>query len=163
MKIAKDTVVTVNYHLHVLTPEGEKMHIESTEEEEPFRFLFGVGGMIAGFEKNLAGLDDGDKFDFQINPEDGYGQSREDAIVKLPIDIFKIEGVIDFEILKVGNTLPMGDDEGNEMNGVVLGYDDESATLDFNHPLAGQTLHFKGEILNVRQATADEIAHGHVH
>ncbi|MFM8431674.1 MAG: peptidylprolyl isomerase, partial [Bacteroidota bacterium] len=89
--------------------------------------------------------------------------SDETAIVELPIDIFKADGVVDFNILKVGNVLPMSDGEGNVLNGKVLSYDDSKATLDFNSPLAGHILHFSGEILEVREATPEELDHGHVH
>ena len=65
--------------------------------------------------------------------------------------------------MKVGNTLPMSDDQGNTMNGKVISYDDKNVKMDFNHPLAGQTLHFSGEVSEVREATAEEISHGHVH
>ena len=74
-----------------------------------------------------------------------------------------MDGAIDFSVLKVGNTLPMSDDQGNTMNGKIVSYNNETVTMDFNHPLAGQSLHFSGEVLNVRQATPEEIAHRHVH
>ena len=163
MKISPNTVVTVNYHLHAGLPNEAKQHVESTETEHPFRFLFGVGGLIAGFEKNLSGLEEGAKFDFKISPEEGYGASSDEAIVNLPIDIFKVEGAIDFSVLKTGNTLPMSDDQGNTMTGKVVSFNNEFVTMDFNHPLAGHELHFSGEVLNVRVATQEEIAHRHVH
>jgi FKBP-type peptidyl-prolyl cis-trans isomerase SlyD len=163
MKIAPNTVVTLNYHLHANAEGEEKKHIESTDAAHPFRFLFGVGGLIIGFENQLAGLSAGDKFDFSVHPSEGYGDENAEAIIHLPIDIFKNEGALDFNILKVGNILPMSDDQGNQMNGKVVSFDSEKVTMDFNHPLAGQTLHFAGEVTEVREATADELAHGHVH
>jgi FKBP-type peptidyl-prolyl cis-trans isomerase SlyD len=163
MKIAPNTVVTVNYHLHANLPDKDKQHIESTDAEHPFRFLFGAGNLIAGFEKHLEGLSAGDKFDFSVEPEHGYGEMDNEAIISLPIDIFKVDNTIDFEVLKVGNILPMSDDQGNTMQGKVLSYDSESVKMDFNHPLAGQTLHFSGEVTEVRPATQEEIDHGHVH
>jgi len=163
MKITPNTVVTVNYHLHAGVPNAEKQHVESTEEAHPFRFLFGVGGLIAGFEKNLSGLEEGQKFDFELAPADAYGETNAEAILNLPIDMFKVDGVIDFSVVKVGNVLPMSDDQGNAMNGKVAGVNNEFVTMDFNHPLAGQSLRFHGEVVSVREATKDEIAHGHVH
>lgn len=163
MKITTNAVVTLRYQLHATFPLQEKKHIETTDEAHPFTFLFGVGGLIPGFEKNLAGLSPGEKFDFEIEANDAYGETDPNAIINLPIDIFKVDNVIDFDVLKAGNILPMSDNEGNQMNGKVVSYTNEFVVMDFNHPLAGQKLHFKGDILDVRSATSDELSHGHVH
>ena len=74
-----------------------------------------------------------------------------------------MDNVVDFSVLKAGNVLPMSDNEGNQMNGKVVSFTNESVVMDFNHPLAGQKLHFKGEVIDVRAATNDELSHGHVH
>ena len=163
MKVAPNTVVTLIYHLHANLPDQEKKHVESTDAEHPFSFIFGGGNLIAGFEKNLEGLSPGDKFDFSVHPSEGYGEMDNDAVIALPIDIFKVDNAIDFEVLKVGNVLPMSDDQGNTMQGKVVSFDTEQVKMDFNHPLAGQTLHFSGEVTEVRVATPEEIDHGHVH
>ncbi len=163
MKIANNTVVSVSYELHANLPQQEKQHIETTDSSHPLTFLFGVGGLIPGFERNLDGLTRGEKFSFSIEPGDGYGDLDTNAVINLPIDIFKVDNVIDFEALKVGNVLPMSDHEGNRMNGKVVSYNEKDVTMDFNHPLAGHTLHFSGEVVEVREAQADELSHGHVH
>ena len=163
MKIANNAVVSVSYQLHANLPQKEKTHIETTEKGHPLTFLFGVGGLIPGFERNLAGLSVGDKFDFTIDANEAYGETDANAVINLPIDIFKVDNVIDFEVLKAGNVLPMSDHEGNRMNGKVVSFNDKDVTMDFNHPLAGQTLHFSGEVLEVREASAEELSHGHVH
>lgn len=163
MKIANQAVVSVSYQLHANLPGQEKKHIETADQSHPLTFLFGVGGLIPGFERNLDGLSKGEKFDFIIEPHEGYGDTDPNAIINLPIDIFKVDNVIDFEILKTGNMLPMSDHEGNQMNGKVVSYNNEFVTMDFNHPLSGQVLHFSGEVVEVRPASADELSHGHVH
>ncbi|MEO8088434.1 MAG: peptidylprolyl isomerase [Bacteroidota bacterium] len=163
MKIENHSVVSLNYRLNAGLPDEPMQHIESTDPENPFRFLSGAGGLIQGFENNLIGLQAGDKFDFKLTPANAYGELDQAAIVPLPVDIFKHDGVIDMEILKVGNVVPMRDNEGNSMNGRIVSFDNETVTMDFNHPLAGQALHFEGEIVSVRQASPEEIAHGHVH
>lgn len=163
MKISKNSVVTLNYELHANFPLQEKKHIETTNAANPFTFLFGMGGLIPGFEQNIQGLSAGEKFDFQIQANEAYGEADTNAIINLPIDIFKVENVVDFEILKTGNVLPMSDHEGNQMNGKVISFNNEFVTMDFNHPLAGQQLHFKGEVVEVREASSEELAHGHVH
>ena len=163
MKIANNTVVSVSYELHANVPKQEKVHVETTDAAHPLTFLFGVGGLIPGFERNLNGLSVGDKFNFTLEAADAYGDLDPNAIIKLPLDIFKVDNVVDFDALKVGNILPMSDNEGNRMNGRVLSYDDKDVKMDFNHPLAGQVLHFTGEVVDVREASADELSHGHVH
>ena len=149
MKISKNSIVTLSCQLHANFPLQEKKHIETTDASHPFTFLFGVGGLIPGFEQNLQGLTTGKKFDFQIESKDAYGDSDANAIMDLPIDIFKVDNVIDFEVLKSGNILPMSDHEGNQMNGKVVSYTDQVVAMYFNHPLAGQKLHFVGEVVDV--------------
>jgi FKBP-type peptidyl-prolyl cis-trans isomerase SlyD len=163
MKIANNSVVTLNYQLNAGLPDAPMQHIESTDPQQPFRFLSGAGGLIQGFEDNLMGLQAGDQFDFKLSPADAYGESDHEAVVALPIDIFKHEGVIDMEILKVDNIVPMRDNEGRTMNGRIVSFNDQIVTVDFNHPLAGHALHFAGVIVEVREATTEEISHGHVH
>lgn len=163
MQVSKNKVVTVTYKLSTNLPGDSKEHVETADEEHPLSFIFGSGMMIPGFETGLNGKSQGDDFSFSIEPVDAYGTKEDEAIVKLPIDIFKHEGIVDFSILKVGNVLPLNDDTGNTLNGTVLSYDDKMVTMDFNHPLAGHQLHFSGKILNIREASAEEISHGHVH
>lgn len=163
MKIAPNTVVTVSYQLHANLPEQEQKHIESTDASSPLRFLYGVGMMIPGFEHGLQDKGKGDSFSFSIAPENAYGTIDTDAVIDLPIDIFKVEGALDFNLLRVGNVLPMSDGQGNTMNGKIVSYDESTVKMDFNHPLADHVLHFSGEVLEVREATAEELDHGHVH
>ncbi|REJ83626.1 MAG: peptidylprolyl isomerase [Bacteroidetes bacterium] len=163
MKISANKVVTVSYELHANAPGENRNHIETADKSEPLKFLFGIGMMIPGFERGLEGKGTGDKFDFSIEAEEGYGDVEETAVIQLPIEIFKVDNAIDFSMLKVGNVLPMNDQEGNVLNGKVLKYDETMVTMDFNHPLAGHQLHFSGEVLEVRDASPEEINHGHVH
>ena len=163
MKIANNAVVTLIYVLNAGLPDQPMQHVESTDPQNPFRFISGVGGLIPGFENNLMGLQKGDKFDFKLAPADAYGESESNAIIPMPIEIFKRDGVIDMEILKVGNIVPMRDNEGNTLNGRIAAFDDQTVTMDFNHPLAGHALHFQGEIVEVREASPEEVAHKHVH
>lgn len=163
MQVGNNKVVTVTYQLHSNLPSTAKNHVETADKSNPLQFLYGSGMMIPGFEKGLAGKSTGDSFDFVINSEEGYGDNDETAVVDLPIDIFKVDNAIDLSILKIGNVLPMSDNSGNVMNGKVLSFDDTAVKMDFNHPLAGHELHFSGEIIEVREATQEEMDHGHVH
>lgn len=158
MKIDKNTVVTVTYTLKV---DGEL--VEQTSKENPLTFLAGVGMMIPGFENQLAGKEPGDQYDITVQPEEGYGDTDPEAIIDLPKDIFKVDGQLQEDMLVVGNIIPLQDQNGHPLQGVVLEVGEDTVKMDLNHRLSGKTLHFTGEVLEVRPATEDEISHGHVH
>lgn len=165
MNISEKTVVSVNYHLTVPGENGgDEITIEKTSVEEPFTFLTGVGQLLPLFEQNLSGKKAGDKFDFRINAEEGYGTYQLDHVVNLPIENFLDEsGKLDSEVIAVGKNVPMVDNEGHRLWGKVIEVSLQHVKMDFNHPLAGKELHFDGEVLEVRAATAEELEHGHVH
>ncbi len=161
MIIENNNVVSVNY---LLSKKGSEEKIEETSKEHPFVFIFGTGGLLEDFETNLRGKKAGDTFDFFIDHKRGYGVRDEQHLVAIPIDAFQAEdGTFDEENVKIGVTLPMVDNDGNRLYGQVMEITAEYVKMDFNHPLAGQDLHFKGEVLEVRAASEDELAHGHVH
>ena len=163
MKVAQNKVVSVTYRLEANTEGAEKQHIETAGVERPLTFLFGSGGLIPAFEANLEGKVVGDAFAFSIEAEEAYGVSEPEAIIDLPLDIFKVDGVIDVSMLQTGNIIPMNDREGNRLDGRVLEVGTETVKMDFNHPLAGHALHFSGEVIEVREASEEEISHGHAH
>ncbi len=163
MTIAKNKVVTVNYHLSS-NRENEKPEIvEQTTLENPFVFIFGAGQLIPDFEKNLLNKTVGDKFDFKVAPENGYGKIDEDMITKIPKNAFNVDGKFDSERVKEGEELMMNDADGNELMGFVEEIGDDYVIMDFNHPLANHNLHFVGEVIGIREATKEELDHGHVH
>lgn len=161
MKIQKNTVVSLTYNLHLDSAEGEL--IESTNNERPLVFLYGVGMMLPEFEKQLSDKKGGESFAFTLTKEEAYGEYSLDAVVKLPINIFEHEGKIEESLLIEGNVIPMQDNEGNHLNGKVVSVDTDSVQMDFNHPMAGKQLYFTGDILEIREATEEELNHGHVH
>lgn len=163
MKITKNTVVSLTYDLQVSDAQHEKTFVEKADQANPLVFLFGAGGLIPAFENNVDGLTVGDKFEFEIPAAEAYGLADENAVVALPKDVFKVDGKVDTEMLQVGNVLPMSDEEGNRLNGRIVEVTDDQVIMDFNHPLAGKDLHFKGEVVGVREAAPEEISHGHVH
>lgn len=160
MSDVKNKVIAVSYNLHKNTAEGEL--IESTEGKEPLRFLSGLGQMIPDFENNVVNLNQGDTFSFGIKAENAYGSRTEEAIIELPQDIFKKEGKL-VEEVQVNNVLPLQDQNGNVVPAKVLSINAETITVDVNHPLADQDLHFTGTVIEVRMATKEEVDHGHVH
>jgi FKBP-type peptidyl-prolyl cis-trans isomerase SlyD len=97
------------------------------------------------------------KFQFELSSTEAYGEVDENAIVDVPKSAFMVNGAVDENLLQVGNTIPMQDTAGNRMNGRVTNLSDSSVTMDFNHPLAGQQLHFSGTVAELRQATQEEI------
>ena len=163
MKIGKNAVVSVDYHLTSSIGGEPENLVEQTSVEHPFVFLFGSGSLLPDFEKNMIGKSAGEPFDFKITAESGYGLVQQDYIVKIDKSAFMVDGIFDSERVKVGNELEMNDADGNILVGLVMEITDAHVTMDFNHPLAGHDLHFQGKILEVREATADEISHGHVH
>lgn len=157
MRISANKYVAVIYDLNV--GEGEECELmEKATREVPLKFIYGTGMMIPAFEDALAGLESGDQFDFSLTPENAYGEYNEDHVLELPKNIFEIDGKFDSEMVKEGNTIPMMDADGHRMNGSVLEVKKDVVVMDFNHPLAGETLHFKGEVVDVHEPTAEEIA-----
>ena len=163
MPIAKNNVVFISYQLAFPDEDGQPDVVEIVDEKEPMVFIHGLSGLPEAFEKNLLGLNEGDTFDFSISAEDAYGNVDPNAIIQLPKYIFQAEGQSAEDILQIGNFIPMTDDQGNRMQGLVVSIEGETVTMDFNHPLAEKTLMFQGKILKIREATPEEIAHGHVH
>jgi FKBP-type peptidyl-prolyl cis-trans isomerase SlyD len=162
MNISPNTVVSLTYELRIGNAEGDL--VERVEEEQPFVFLFGTGNMLPDFEGNLTGKEAGNGFEFIITAQNGYGDYALDAIIQVPRHIFETDnGTNPADILFEGNYLTLVDQDGNPMRGKVMEATAETVKMDFNHPLAGKDLHFTGEILSIRNATEEELAHGHVH
>lgn len=155
MEIGRNKFVSLTYQLRLNGAEGEM--IEETTKDSPLEFLFGAGRMIEMFEQKLESMKAGDSFNFELKADEAYGQVNKDAIVELPKNIFEVNGAIDEEMLTVGNSIPMQDAQGNRLNGIILEMTDENVKMDFNHPLAGEDLHFSGAVLAVREATEDEL------
>lgn len=157
----KNNVISIVYELRNGSKEGEV--VESLNPENPLTFLFGTGGLLPKFEEHLSGLGAGDAFEFLLNCEDAYGPVVENAIVHVPQSVFEVEGKIDENLMTVGNMVPMMDSEGRRLNGKVIAVEGDAVKMDFNHPMAGNDLHFKGEVTEVRTPTDQELNHGHVH
>jgi FKBP-type peptidyl-prolyl cis-trans isomerase SlyD len=158
MKIEPQHVVSLTYDLYVKQEDGTEALVESATEEQPLTFLYGAGQMLPKFEENLSTFSTGDQYDFHLASEDAYGQYDDEAVANLPKDMFK-----GTEIPEIGSVLPLQDNNGNHFQGQVVSVAEDGVVVDLNHPMAGQDLHFKGNILNVRPATPEELSHGHAH
>ncbi len=152
-EVANDLVVTIEYKL---TVDGEM--IDSSEGDAPLEYLHGHANIIFGLEKELTGMKVGESKNVEVSPEEGYGEVDDEAVLEVPRGEFP-EDVP----LEPGIELEITDDEGDMMFATIIEIGDEDVVLDTNHPLAGQTLFFEVSIVDLRQATEDEIEHGHVH
>jgi FKBP-type peptidyl-prolyl cis-trans isomerase SlyD len=158
MKIAPEKVVSVSY---TLTLDNGTI-ADVADETQPFLFIHGVGQTLPAFDNYLDGLVAGDDFNFRLSAEDAYGMPNANFVVDIPKSIFDGPDVPK-DILQLGAVLPMQDQSGNPMDGKVVAIVDDVVKMDFNHPLAGEPLNFSGKIIEVRDATAEELDHGHVH
>lgn len=154
MKINDNKVVALSY---VLDVEGAVR--DRADAEHPLEFIFGMGYLLPKFEANVLDKEVGDTFDFVLTPEEGYGVYSASAVIDLARSMFESDGKID-ERIRVGATVPMMTNDGRVVPGRVLEINDEKVKMDFNHELAGKTLHFTGEVLAVREATDKELAEG---
>lgn len=157
MNIKPNTVVALTYDLYT-NQDGEKVFVEKANEESPLVFLYGVGMMLPKFEENLINLTAGATYEFGLIAEDAYGAIDENAVAELAIEMFG-----DMPKPDINSTIPLHDNEGNRLMARVTAVTDTLVSVDLNHPMAGKDLYFTGTILNVRDATADELAHGHAH
>ena len=148
MKINSYSIVRLYY---TLTNNTTNEIIQSVPADAPAEFVFGNGELLDHFESNLIGKSEGEKFSFTILPEHAYGPVDPTAIFDLPISTFANEdGSFDEGVLMPGNVFPMEDNDGNKHFGKLIKIMEESVTMDFNHPLAGKTLRFEGEITEVK-------------
>lgn len=153
-KIGEKRVVTLHYTLK--SSKGEV--IDSSVGSDPLTYLHGGGEMVPGFEKALIGKKAGEKHAFTVAPADGYGERKGKGPQRVPKAAF--EGIGDIE---VGMALDTEGDDGRSQTVWIAAIDNDFVTIDINHPLAGETLHFEVEVLAVRKATPDEMKHGHAH
>jgi FKBP-type peptidyl-prolyl cis-trans isomerase SlyD len=155
MKIEKNRLVSLIYELREGDSDGRV--IEALEETRPMTFIYGSGRLLPSFESQLLSLEKGDNFTFILDAESAYGERREDLIINLSPSTFESDGKIDENVCKVGNVVPMTDPEGASLTGTITEISDTYVKMDFNHPMAGVDLWFSGRIMDVREATDDEL------
>lgn len=156
--MSKDTVqngvvVSMDYKL---TVDGEVL--DSSDEAGPLQFLAGHDNIVPGLESKMIGMKIGESKDVVVSPEDGYGEFDEEGFMDVP----RSELPSDLE-LEEGLELNVTDDEGQDQYARVESFTNETVRLDFNHPLAGAELHFNVTVVALREPTAGELDHGHVH
>ena len=146
-QVESGALVEVAYTLRAQGPDGEEL--ETCTEENPIVFRVGQDEALEAFEQGLMGKREGEPFILHIDCDDAYGEETEDAIVALPKETFVVDGKLDKEIMKPGEVVPLEDEDGNEVIGVVVEVEDQVVHVDFNHPLAGLDLHFEGVVVAV--------------
>jgi FKBP-type peptidyl-prolyl cis-trans isomerase SlyD len=156
--MSKDTVqdgfvVSMEYTLSV---DGEVL--DSSKDAGPLQFLAGHDNIVPGLECEMVGMKIGESKDVLVLPEDGYGEFDEDAFMEVP----RSEFPSDME-LEEGLELNVSDEDGQHQLAFVESFNDETVRLDFNHPLAGEELQFNVKVVGLREATAEELDHGHAH
>ena len=156
MKIENNKMVSLIYELRESNSEGRI--IETLDETKPLSFIFGKGRLLPVFESNISALSLGDYFKFSLSSEMAYGERREDMIVDVPKSVFEIDGILNEEVCRVGNEVPMMDSEGNPLSGIINEITDTIVKMDFNHPMADLDLYFSGKIIDVRDATEAELS-----
>jgi len=155
MEIGNKKVATIHYELK----NGEGQVLDSSAGRDPLVYIQGIGMLIPGLESELNGKKQGDNVTAVIEPKDAYGDYQEANVHVVPKAGFQSEGD---ETLQPGMRVQVDTNNGQQV-ALVTKIEGEDVTLDLNHPLAGQTLHFAVEVVDVREATAEELDHGHVH
>jgi FKBP-type peptidyl-prolyl cis-trans isomerase SlyD len=156
MQIDQNRTVSLTYELR--ETDGNGKVLEELGENRPLKFIYGNGRLLPAFEANLFSLKSGDSFSFSLTSVQAYGERREEMIIDVPISVFESDGKIDENICRVGNEVPMTDGSGNQLFGTINEILKDSVKMDFNHPMAGVNLFFSGKILDVREATRDELS-----
>ena len=153
MKVEKNKMVSVDYKL---TVDGQIA--DQSQPGQPLEFICGMGMLLPKFEEAIMDKEPGESVAFTLEAKDGYGEVIAEAIVELPKTIFMIDGKVVEEMLFVGNVVPMSDAEGHRMNGIIREVKEETIMMDFNHPMAGKTLNFDVEVVEVRDVTPEDLA-----
>jgi FKBP-type peptidyl-prolyl cis-trans isomerase SlyD len=153
MQISKNTVATIDYTL--TNPQGQVL--DTSKGAEPLSYLHGVGGIIPGLENALEGKQTGDNLSVTIEPDQAYGQRNEELVQEVPRRMF--QGV---DNIQPGMQFRAQGPQGQQVV-TVVGVQGDNVRIDANHPLAGVTLKFDVNVVGVREATQEEVSHGHVH
>ncbi|MBL1075910.1 peptidylprolyl isomerase [Nocardia sp. 2] len=154
MQIGTDKVVSIEY---TLTDDAEEV-VDTSVGEEPLVYLHGAENIVPGLEVALEGKSVGDELKVTIEPEDGYGEYLEELVSVVERAMFE-----EIDELEPGMQFEAEAPDGETQIVTVVEVDGDDVTIDGNHPLAGQRLHFQVKVVDIREATADELAHGHPH
>jgi FKBP-type peptidyl-prolyl cis-trans isomerase SlyD len=151
--------VAFAYDLYQVNPDGTETLVHQADPEDPETIVMGVSqGVVEPLEKELLGKAAGEKFDVVAKAEESFGERSDDYIIELEKSLFSVDGKFDAEMVKVGASLPMMTADGFQVYGTVIEVGANTVRMDFNHPLAGYSVRFKGSVIDVHTATEEEIA-----
>lgn len=155
MKITADKVVEVSYEV---SSEGQL--VDRMTEERPLDYIHGMHMLIPAFEAALEGLEPGAAFACTVQPEEGYGLRDESLLTDIPLKAFEVDGKLREDLLVVGYRIPLLNEYGEVQQATITEILPDKVRMDFNHPMAGKTLHFTGKVISVRDATEKELKEG---
>ena len=151
-------VVKATYELYIADENGKEELMEKSTEETPLVWCHGESMMLPAFEAQMTGKEVGEEFDFVLKAADAYGEYEEEGLMDLPKKMFfNGDGEFDEERVFVGAIIPMNTTDGQIVKAQVCEITDDQVTIDLNHPYAGEDLHFKGKILEIRDVTEGEL------
>ncbi len=153
MQISANMVVSIDYTL----TDDQGTVIDSSEGRGPLAYIQGIGNIIPGLERALEGKSKGDSLQVKVAPEDGYGERSDELTQAVPKQMF--EGSDEIQVGMQFQTMT----EAGPQVVTVVAIDDEHVTVDANHPLAGENLNFDVTVVDIREASGEELEHGHVH
>lgn len=157
-KIEPGKYVELSYDLYKVNADGSEELVHQTDDEHPESFIYGITrGLVAPLEKDIEGKTDGEAFDVKATADEAFGERSDEYVAELEKDVFNVDGKFDSEMVRKGATLPMMTSDGMRIVGTVLDVTDTHVKMDFNHPLAGYAVRFKGKVLKVREANPEEI------
>ncbi len=156
MESNQDKYMAVSYKMYALEGDGEEL-VEQATRERPFEFITGRGVALDAFERNVAPLGKGDRFDFTLDVGEAYGEYDPERVVTLDRDDFKVNGHFDHDNVYVGAQIMLKNDDGMRFIGTVVDIDGKGVTVDLNDSLAGKDVRFVGQVIESRPATAEDI------
>ncbi|MBQ7422046.1 MAG: FKBP-type peptidyl-prolyl cis-trans isomerase [Prevotella sp.] len=148
--------VVLSYKLYTKKDGGEQL-VEEAGEEKPFSYLSGFGMTLEAFEEETVKLKTGDEFDFTLPKEKAYGEYDPEHVIDIDKTVFTINNHFDHEHIYKDAIVPLQNEDGNHFLGRVLAISDDKVKMDLNHPLAGQDLNFRGKVIELRDATDNEV------
>ena len=148
--------IAVSYRLYVDSEDGKEL-LEEATAEKPFHFITGFGIALDAFESKLLAKQKGDDFSFALEKEDAYGDYQDKLVTDVSREIFTINGKFDSENIYPEAIVPLQNEDGQRFYGKIVEVGEQTVKVDLNHPLAGETLHFEGKVLENRDATNEEI------
>jgi FKBP-type peptidyl-prolyl cis-trans isomerase SlyD len=160
MIVERNKVVSFTYELKLRNADGETL--QQVSKGRPLKIIIGRGNILEHFEKKIEGLEKGNDFEFILRSEESYGAYNDKAITEIDKKMFLEDAGMGEELLVEGDYIPMETEAGLPFNGKIIAVTDTKVKMDFNHPLAGQDLYFKGQIVDIREATDMEIESGRV-